>query len=545
MTDVEQKIPDDDSPIQPITKQPISEAVHYDELYCHQKILYYILYPLIWLLDINCIRKRTWIQIPLLTYFTEVTQLMMAITFVQVHIQGLETRATFHKIKVETVALSLFLFTVIIAVLCLTLLYCFKRFTTPLHYIYFVQLSTHLVGYGLLYLCVLIQYEYFSDTVNNSWNWFFILLAGACATIAIIILIKIFIFKQTSTNHLIKQYRKYYQLYKTDDNPNMNINNNDSEMIALIPTESNDSYHNYELMDAEQSLSIINNFWYTVFMLLQNMWSISIGFILIECVVYLFINDYINLLVRWQEFRNMNSILDNIWSIILFGFVLAIATAFMEGFMELKCKIPCYQFINNSNNNNIGYRNNCYHKFLVFLLHWLDDISILWFDILAACIGWSLLTPNQANEVWDQFEWAILGTIGFVVFGILTEKYRLKKKRNIFKKMEKIKQDENDKEKKLMNNVRNLIFYEQMHKTYNAAFAVAVSFAWETFIQLALEHTATGWVGLENHRLTLVLTLVYAIFIGFAFTELGLLLNDLRKQRLHEIRLKNERLNEQ
>ena len=201
--------------------------------------------------------------------------------------------------------------------------------------------------------------------------------------------------------------------------------------------------------------------------------------------------------------------------------------------MELPCKIPCYRIVK----RNIDYTDFS-HRFLVFVLNWINDVSVLWMSVLAACIGWCLLPPNQTEHTWRQFQLAILGTAIFIGCGILSQKWKIKKERKILNRMTDIREDEimdnKTKEKKLLNNVRNLIFYNKMVKMYNAAFAVAVSFAWESFIQLALENVNTSLTDWDEF----LYELIYCIIIGLLFTELGLLLTDLRKQRLKEARAK-------
>merc|ERR1712176_1462659 len=92
----------------------------------------------------------------------------------------------------------------------------------------------------------------------------------------------------------------------------------------------------------------MQNFAFTLFYILQNMWTVAIGFIVIECVIYLITNKYTNLLaiskLLGQDAQSM--ILANAWKVLIFGIVLAIVTSSMEGFMELTCKVSCYQFVN-------------------------------------------------------------------------------------------------------------------------------------------------------------------------------------------------------
>ena len=89
-----------------------------------------------------------------------------------------------------------------------------------------------------------------------------------------------------------------------------------------------------------------DSFWYTVFTLLTDMWSIALGFILVECVVYEAINDYVNLLVKWQEFRHESAILNNAWLMVLFGLGVAVCTCLLEGifFLFILCRLYFFIF---------------------------------------------------------------------------------------------------------------------------------------------------------------------------------------------------------
>ena len=132
---------------------------------------------------------------------------------------------------------------------------------------------------------------------------------------------------------------------------------------------------------------------------------------------------------------------------------------------------------------------------------------------------------------------AILGTVAFVMFGVATEKYKNKKRKSVLAEMEQIKKSKEEsveKKEKLMKNVRRLIFFGRIIKIYNEAFAVGASFVWESYIQMSLKEDWSDLSGLGNESEVLIVDLVYAAFIGFAFTELGLLLTDLREQRLNE-----------
>lgn len=123
-------------------------------------------------------------------------------------------------------------------------------------------------------------------------------------------------------------------------------------------------------------------------------------------------------------------ILENGWKVLIFGIVLAIVTASLEGFTELTCKVSCYQFVHDQSIHNEKDReNNCYHTVVVFILNWLNDITDVWFDILTACIGWAILTPNQVTNSMDQFKWATISTFLYASFGILIQKCKMEKHR--------------------------------------------------------------------------------------------------------------------
>ena len=91
--------------------------------------------------------------------------------------------------------------------------------------------------------------------------------------------------------------------------------------------------------------------------------------------------------------------------------------------------------------------------------------------------------------------------------------------------MEQIKRSKEqsvEKKEKLMKNVRRLIFFGRIIRIYHEAFADGA------YIQMSLKEDWSDLNGLGNESEVLIVDLVYAAFIGVAFTELGLLLTDLR-----------------
>ena len=397
-------------------------------------------------------------------------------------------------------------------VLCIILLYCFKLHIKRSHYNYLIELSIHMIGYGFLFLCVHIQYQWFANDLKTVWLFFIYLILIASAVISIIILFKQFIFKLSMSNRILGSYLKYLRFYKL------------SETDPLIDGDSDKE--NLEEIEMDDAFS------FTIFELLQNVWSIPIGFIMIECLVYSFVGDYVNLLISWNK-SDKHLIKNNIIDMIFVGFIIAVATAFGQSIVELTIKRPCYQYVDKiqvgSASASASASEHCYNL-NIFLLNLTNDLDLLWMQALSAGIGWSLLTPDQAKDTWKQFKIAAIGTIAFVIFGLLTEHYKMKKQNRILKQMNEIKNDDlgaMDKEKLLMDKTRKLILYDKLEVIYNGAFAVSISFAWETFASLALEDT---YKGLKDVELFVVST-IYTICITLIYIRLGLELTNLKNKR--------------
>eukprot|EP01084_Bolivina_argentea_P063143 115329_1 len=217
---------------------------------------------------------------------------------------------------------------------------------------------------------------------------------------------------------------------------------------------------------------------------------------------------------------------------IIVGFIIAVITAFIQGIVEIKLKKPLYKYIHKIQNNE-NYKNDCFYKFMIFILNILYDLDKLWLEILSATIGWSLLSPNQTKYTLSQLGIASLGSIAFVFFGLFTRKYKTVKQNKIFNQMNIIKNDKNiyEKENMLMNKTRKLILYDQLIYIYNTAFAISISFAWETFASLALEST---YKGVKNIYKLFIIEVVYTVTITCVYIQLGLQLTDIIHDRRDE-----------
>lgn len=139
----------------------------------------------------------------------------------------------------------------------------------------------------------------------------------------------------------------------------------------------------------------------------------------------LFIDEYVNLLGDWSD--EESSVLSNIWNIIVFGFCLAFVTGVLESVIELRCKSLCYQ-------TEMAMRDErtLIQHWLLFLIDYLNRISHLWMCILAATIGWSLVTPNSNNDVGEQFGVAIAAMILFLFVGFIIHDYSARFGTNYF-----------------------------------------------------------------------------------------------------------------
>eukprot|EP01083_Nonionella_stella_P206751 751718_1 len=432
----------------------LSDIVHYDDMYWFQKILYYLIYPVLWVLDLRCIRKREWIQLPLLTYTIEITQIIIALSLVKL--------CTDHIHSVALTSLYLSIYLSLGSIICLAFLYYVSPYTTPLHYHCFVDVSTYIIAYGILYLTVHIQHHHFSTSIAWSWIWFAIVYVIAHAVIAIIILLKQIAFDVPMTDD--SQYLRYRTFYQVSDPQH------DLETSSLIEDDP-DAHRSNALIDLrEHQIEEIetDRFSVTVCGIFTNIWSIALGFLLIECIIYSLVGVYIMLLITWKG--ENTQILQNIWYMIVIGIVLAVLTVFIESVMDIYCKAKCY-----SNNND--------DKCVLFGLSFLNQIGLTWSQILAAAIGWAILPPNQSENVYDRLRSALIGTAVAICIGVFGQRIKFKKEKKLLQEMDEIRNDEYElyPQRKLKAKTQKLILYDRLIKIYNAALAIGVSFAWDSF----------------------------------------------------------------
>ncbi|ETO22002.1 hypothetical protein RFI_15204 [Reticulomyxa filosa] len=264
---------------------------------------------------------------------------------------------------------------------------------------------------------------------------------------------------------------------------------------TLVPTSTSDD--NSRIPNLRESFFMIN----------ENMWHMSIGFLLTETVVFIFVGLYVRLLGDWSG--DASSVLSNTWNIVVFGLVLAALTAVTEAAMEIYCKGMCFRKYLESQSRYVTldsqYREDRDTMFeepiLVFLLLWSNGVSTLWNHTLASTIGWSLLTPNQTTNVLSQFGTAFSATLIFMVVGFILHDYKRRYVTPFFSffftsiYIYIIKKECEDEINELKNTpelniefeaqvgrlIRRMMLYDQLHDTFDLAFAVAVSFAWEIF----------------------------------------------------------------
>merc|ERR1712048_319879 len=87
---------------------------------------------------------------------------------------------------------------------------------------------------------------------------------------------------------------------------------------------------------------------------------------------------------------------------------------------------------------------------------------------------------------------------------------------------------------------QKLIFLDQLQATYDLAFAVSVSYSWESFLSNSVQKIFGGNV-LNRFISHLMLT----VFVAFVFSQIGLELVDLKRQRLREAKKEQKRLRRQ
>ena len=101
--------------------------------------------------------------------------------------------------------------------------------------------------------------------------------------------------------------------------------------------------------------------------------------------------------------------------------------------------------------------------------------------------------------------------------------------------MDKLKNDDQlelyDKKLKLMNEIRKLVLYDGLITIYNTAFAVSISYAWESFAELLIESTFSS---VSAGTIKFLIKTAYAIIVTILLIQYALFLYELRRQRLIE-----------
>ena len=282
--------------------------------------------------------------------------------------------------------------------------------------------------------------------------------------------------------------------------------------------------------------------------------------------MYILSGTYINLLIDWTH--DSSTYTNNKWNLVAFGLILAFMTGIIQIAMQIYCKSPLYQYqleltenagYNPEQNGLLSHLDALPHKedLILFGLNWLNDISCLWNKVLSAAIGWSLLTPNQTNSILMQFVTAMTATFLFLFVGYILSDYKRRIQKDILMEIRDLKKqlmtqqdimngDEDDEseyedEDALMNRIvldkQKLIFFDQLQATYDLAFAVSVSYSWESFLAISVKNVFGN-----NVLNRFVAHLFLTVFVAFIFSQFGLELVDLKRQRLREAKVEQSRL---
>eukprot|EP01083_Nonionella_stella_P095451 268017_1 len=468
----------------------ISDAVDTSEYHQFQLILHRIVHPLIWLCDASLIRRRAWIQIPFIEYMIRISSLIIGIAISQL---------------------------VLITILCIAFLYIYYQYEAhtmnrfcPYHYNYFVQICCGIIGYAILYLLIHIQDEFYSSSVADTLEC----LAGASMFAISVVGVVVF----------IKQFVLDMNLYSA---------------IAQDDADEYDSDDEDEMLNEFTSKGVL---WFTVSCLTLDVWHVSIGLVVIECVVYVFSGRYTNLLIDWTH--DSSTVIHNLWNVIAFGFLLAAVTGIAQIVLQMYCQSPLYEYQTELKQSAMSRYDALPHKedLLLFALNWLHHITSLWNKILSAAIGWSLLTPNQTDSIIKQFGTAITATLLFLFIAYLASDYKRRIQKDIVSEIRDIRMNDSGDAamERIVYNKQKLLFYDQLHATYDLAFAVAVSYSWESFIVIVASNIFATQYAFARFVTHLILTLAIAS-VGAQF---GLELVQLKRQRLKEAKVsKNDTTN--
>ena len=156
---------DDDLSFTEYTEEfkPIHEIIDTTEFYKFQKICHKIIYPLIWLCDHRILRRRSWLQLPLIKYTICITSMIIGIALSQLIIKAYEFKAaengTLDNYNLNDVIYFLSAYVVLISILCTGWLYLYYQYATEhgfysfkiYRYNYFVMTASGIIGKNITF----------------------------------------------------------------------------------------------------------------------------------------------------------------------------------------------------------------------------------------------------------------------------------------------------------------------------------------------------------------------------------------------------------
>ena len=142
------------------------------------------------------------------------------------------------------------------------------------------------------------------------------------------------------------------------------------------------------------------------------------------------------------------------------------------------------------------------------------------------------------------------GTLLFLAVGFVFADYKRRIQQGIYAEIKEIKhrlrcfdddemvdiEEDGNLLRRMSTLKQKLAFYDSLHATYDLAFAVAVSYSWESFMVIAFEN-ALGEDAMNRFIAHLCLTVV----VGIIFCQFGLELVDLKRERLKEAKLRKSK----
>eukprot|EP01084_Bolivina_argentea_P059069 107821_1 len=246
--------------------KPLSDIIDTSEYYQFQKISHKIIYPLVWICDYKLIRQRSWLQIPFIKYMICITSMIIGITLSQLIIKGYELKAAANHMKqydLDDVIYFLSAYVALITILCLCFLYLYYQYKIdnnyigfPVHhYNYFVMTCSGIIGYGILYLLIHIQSEFYSNTLSNAFGCLTGSSMFAISFLGIIIFIKQFIFDFNF------KYTPMEDEYDSDEEHENNplLNDDDSYSYRYGSPQSYQSYQSSIIDNNNNNEFVIDN----------------------------------------------------------------------------------------------------------------------------------------------------------------------------------------------------------------------------------------------------------------------------------------------